>query len=421
MKFKILSAILSILMLSHYSCTTNNKEAFNNIYALLSQDNYFEAQESFLAGSSKLSKPYRNYTEAVLHNAFNKSSESERLINSLLNNDDIPDSLLLTLYEIKYDNAIKLYDYAEAKNAVEAILGNFSSFLSEDEAADYSNSLRLWDALQNTPPMTVDISDNTAIEMKKDIAGLNNLKISTGIDSLFFIFDTGANLSTTTRSVARQLDMNIIPTDIEVGSITGVKVMAQLAVCDSLSMGQITWTNVVFLVMPDEALAFPQIDYQIYGVLGFPVIESLNEIRITGDGLFIVPEEESVFTGTANMAMNGLTPLIYLDNKHFTFDTGADNTMLYHAYYEENKEVIEGTWEPETISFGGAGGHTGFEGYKIDYPLTVSGKEVVLKDIHCLKEKIRDSETVYGNIGQDLIQQFDTLTINFNKMFIDFR
>src|SRR5690606_30202910 len=131
-----------------------------------------------------------------------------------------------------------------------------------------------------------------------------------GTDSLFFIFDTGANLSTTTQSVARQLNMEIIPVDIEVGTITGTKVGTQLAVCTKLSMGNITWSDVVFLVMPDEALAFPQINYQIYGILGFPVIESLNEIRISQDGQFTVSEENMPFSGKQNLAMNGLTPLI---------------------------------------------------------------------------------------------------------------
>src|SRR5690606_12988409 len=220
---------------------------FNSIYTLFNQDNYFLAHESFLANRSKLSNPYQQFTEAILYNAFNKPSESELIINSLLNSNDIPDSLHLILYETKYDNAIKLYDYAEATNAVDAILKNYSSFLSENEAADYINSHNLWNALHNIPPMTAEIRGNTSIEMKKDIAGLNTLNVSSGMDSLFFIFDTGANLSTTTRSVARQLNMNIIPTDIEVGSITGEKGMAQLAVCDTLSMGHITWSNVVFL------------------------------------------------------------------------------------------------------------------------------------------------------------------------------
>ena len=33
---------------------------------------------------------------------------------------------------------------------------------------------------------------------------------------------------------------------------------------------------------------------------------------------------------------------------------------------------------------------------------------------------LQDHETVYGNIGQDLIKQFNKMTMNFDKMFIKF-
>lgn len=41
------------------------------------------------------------------------------------------------------------------------------------------------------------------------------------------------------------------------------------------------------------------------------------------------------------MAISGLTPLIYINNKHFTFDTGADHTLFYHNLYLENKDKID--------------------------------------------------------------------------------
>ncbi len=214
--------------------------------------------------------------------------------------------------------------------------------------------------------------------------------------------------------------MKIIPVDIKVGTITGDKVLAKLAVCSKLTMGNIDLFNVVFLVLPDEALSFPQINYQIYGILGFPVIEALKEIRITQNGDFIVPLVESASSESSNMSMKGLTPLIYINEKHFTFDTGADQTLLYQRFYKENQKEIDKNYQPEKISFGGAGGKKEFDGYKIDYTLSIEGEQVKLQDISLLKEKIKESETVYGNIGQDLVQKFDTMIINFDKMFIRF-
>jgi hypothetical protein len=332
----------------------------------------------------------------------------------------IPDSLRFKLYETKYDNALKLYNYEEAKNTILTILSDYKKYLDNEQTDDYENSLKIWTALENAPEQKVDIKKVTNIKMEKDVAGLNTLKMFANNDSLNFIFDTGANLSTTSLSVATQLNMKIIPVDIKVGTITGDKVLAKLAVCSKLTMGNIDLFNVVFLVLPDEALSFPQINYQIYGILGFPVIEALKEIRITQNGDFIVPLVESASSESSNMSMKGLTPLIYINEKHFTFDTGADQTLLYQRFYKENQKEIDKNYQPEKISFGGAGGKKEFDGYKINYTLSIEGEQVKLQDISLLKEKIKESETVYGNIGQDLVQKFDTMIINFDKMFIRF-
>ena len=39
--------------------------------------------------------------------------------------------------------------------------------------------------------------------------------------------------------------------------------------------------NVVFLVLDDEDISFPQIEYYINGIIGFPVIEAMDEVRIS--------------------------------------------------------------------------------------------------------------------------------------------
>jgi len=120
------------------------------------------------------------------------------------------------------------------------------------------------------------------------------------------------------------------------------------------------------------------------------------------------------------MALDGLFPLILLNGKHYTFDTGADETILYFAFYKEFKQEIEQKYRKEKISFSGAGGTKEFEGDIIDFEFTINGIESKLNKIQLLTEKLRPNETVYGNIGQDLIKKFDSITINFKKMYISF-
>ncbi len=403
------------------ACKTSNDASFNELYKFIDQNNFFKAKELYALKKTDLSVSHQEFIQAVLNNAFNQTGESEKNIDQLLEQKTkLPDSLQFKLYELKYDNAVKLYRYKEAKEATQIILNDYQQFLDSTEIADFKNDLKIWTALESIEPQKITIHERTEIKMTKDIAGLNTLPVSAGNQSFNFIFDTGANLSTTSQSVAKQMNMHLIPVDIAVGTITGTKVMAQLALCDTLTLGNIDLYNTVFLVLNDEGLSFPQINYQIFGILGFPIIEAMNEIQLTKDGDFIVPQEESVFSETSNMALDGLTPLIYLDQKHFSFDTGADQTILYQSFYHEDENKYSSQYTLQKIGFGGAAGKSEFDGYKIDYTLSVGNKEITLKDIALLTEKVKTHETVYGNVGQDLIQQFDTMILNFNHMFIKF-
>lgn len=414
----IFSCILACLSLS----AQEQNLTFVEIYDLIQKDNYFEAKEVYQIKKSDLPTHYQLFTEAVLDNAFNKLADSENKIDQLIGDKvNLPDSLRCFLFEIKSDNSIKLFNYRAAKNAIITILEEFKSHLSKKETADYENSLKIWTALENVPVQRVDIKEHTLIKMEKDLAGLNNLKLSANNDTVNFIFDTGANLSTISRSTAKKLNVKILPVKISVGTITGTEVSANLGIGEKLSLGNIDVYNVVFLVLPDKGLSFPQINYQINGILGFPVISALKEIHISRNGDFIIPKTPSVLSESSNMAMDGLTPLICINKKHFTFDSGADHTLFYHSFYLENKNEIEQNYKPEKISFGGAGGSKAtFEGYVIDYTFEIEGNKIIVDDIQLVKEKIKEDETVYGNIGQDLIRKFETLIMNFDQMFVRF-
>jgi len=403
------------------SCGQQDNETFHEIHALIEKSNYFAARELFNQQKHNLSARNQLLTGAALDNAFNRNSLSQEKTDRLLDKYHLlPDTLLSGIYAIRQDNAIKLHQYREAVRADSIRLKDFGQTLSETQKKDIQNNLKLWTALSDVPPQRVSVEGETLLKLEKDMAGLDNITVSAGGDTLGFIFDTGANLSTICLSVAENMGMEIIPAEIQVGSITGEKVTAQLAVCRQMKIGRVLVENVVFLVFPDEQLTFSQIGYKIRGILGYPVLEAFGEIQITREGTMVIPVNHSEFQGPSNMAMDGLTPLICLEGNPYTFDTGADHTMLYAAYYTDNKNEVEACCELEKIQFGGAGGISEFDGFVIDKTFIVSGKEIALEGIHLLKDKIKESETVYGNIGQDVMGQFSKMILNFDKMFILF-
>ena len=175
----------------------------------------------------------------------------------------------------------------------------------------------------------------------------------------------------------------------------------------------------MFLVFPDESLYFPQVGYQLNGIIGFPVIEALGEIQLTNDDELIVPEKPTAYE-SQNMALDFLTPMIQLGSEHYTFDTGAANTMLYSKYYKAHPEVYKGL-KLQEFNSGSVGGVVKRSGYLVTFSPVINNKKVNVDKVDLYTEDINpESEMFYGNIGQDLIRNFKKITINFRQMFIKF-
>ncbi|MGQ3089222.1 hypothetical protein, partial [Flavobacterium sp.] len=135
---------------------------------------------------------------------------------------------------------------------------------------------------------------------------------------------------------------------------------------------------------------------------------------------FIITHHISPVSGS-EMALDFLIPVIRIGDEHYTFDTGAVGTSLYPKYFEKHKDEIRSKYTGSDIEFGGAGGMTTKKGYIITFSPVIHGRSIDIKNVHLLTEAASDNDKFfYGNIGQDLIKQFDSMTISFRSMFIRF-
>ncbi|HSI71203.1 MAG TPA: hypothetical protein VK941_13290, partial [Gillisia sp.] len=155
----------------------------------------------------------------------------------------------------------------------------------------------------------------------------------------------------------------------------------------------------------------------------FPILEALDEIHITKDDRFIVPFEQTT-AGEQNLALDFLTPLLYLKNQNgagvYTFDTGANKTMLYNIYLIQHQKEFDGDEEDVEYTFGGAGGVTSKKGFYPTFRPIINDRTIAIDSVIVLKEPVTDTNLFYGNLGQDLIKQFDKMIINFDQMFLKF-
>jgi len=332
---------------------------------------------------------------------------------------------LTDCYDMLADDYLKTYQYRKAAMAYKTLLSSLRTTLNAKQIADYENSLNKSAALSAIPPQTVLFGGDSRIESFKDKIGLSNFPVEINDRKSSLPFDTGATLSVITASKAEELKLKIIKGTVNVESFTGQKVKVRLGVASQMRIANVNIHNVVFLVFDDKDLYLSPISFQINGLIGFPVITALKEITFARNGEVFIPASVRRHF-EQNMCFDGFTPLIAgtFKGKRLTFslDTGATKSDFFPPFYKSYEDEIKSNYVPQTEKIRGAGGYKEVVAYRIkNLEMTFSGKEAHFSDIKVLTEPILDnSRYFYGNVGRDLIGQFDRMTINFEFMSITF-
>jgi predicted aspartyl protease len=256
-----------------------------------------------------------------------------------------------TAYELLGDAYVRTFRYAEA--------GEVYAALSTEAAVDSAgrenaaNVRGLWAALAGTPAQTVEAPGPVRVATTRDRANLVNVEVEAGGERIGFVYDTGANLSTVTATTAREMGFRVLADSVRVGSSTGGASYARVGVAPELRIGGAAVRNAVFLVFPDSALSFPQINYQIRGIIGFPVIAGFGATTLTRGGELVLGDTANADTGEQNLCLRGLMPLVAAEHAgerlHFGFDTGAQTTALYPPFHAARREAVEAGGEPTMV------------------------------------------------------------------------
>jgi hypothetical protein len=95
---------------------------------------------------------------------------------------------------------------------------------------------------------------------------------------------------------------------------------------------------------------------------------------------------------------------------------------LYPPFFKAYEEEIKATGISQPEEIVGAGGSKEVPAYRVqNIIMTFSGKEARFPTVKVLTEETLDnSRYFYGNLGRDLIQQFEKMTLNFESMSIIF-
>jgi predicted aspartyl protease len=398
------------------------------LQVLLEQKDFFRLRRDFNTIKNKLNRISQQYFIAFIENAFLNPEKSNDAIQTLLSEKNVAlsDSIKVKLLMVQEDNFNKMYQYAKACETAGSIVKLYSHSLDSSKIEDEENNIGLWCSLKSVSPQKSKILGTSVIPFTRNNVNLLNIPISIGGYTCDFLFDTGGDISVICKSYAEKLKLRRLDATIDVKGTSGKSNSSEVAVADSIQLGDIIVYNVVFLVLPDEKLTFPQANLVIHGIIGFPVMFQLKELRFSKDGFLTIPVKTS-YSNLNNLAMNGSKSIVQFisdrDTLALLFDTGANASELYKSYYEKHKSDIEKNAIPDSLTYGSLGETTLKQIYKIrDFPFDFEKKRVVIPYVSVYTNDSRkDHQNFDGCVGQDLISLFNEMIIDYEYMYVDFK
>ncbi len=429
------SSILFLIVIFFIGCGQSNQENVTadhsllerTLQALLREGEYFKLKMELQKNGAMLPSDRVHFYQAFVESAFNNSQNSILLAESILKKKDSlhQDSGRVDVMLLLRDNYFKTYQYKKAAETGHEILRDYKNILG-DRLHDVENTLLIHEGLKNIRPQQVTLNKEVTLKWKSNKMGLIEIPIKTKTSTVGIVFDTRAHISTVTQSFAKKLGLKMLDVSFEESSgITGIKFTSGLGIADSLYLGEVLLQNVVFQVLPDEQLHFPSLDYTLDGILGFQVIKQFKEVHIFRGGDFII-SPTSTPGNLNNLAFDNSTMVISVlkdaDTLSFHFDTGATGSEFYSNYFHRYKTEIIKTAKAETVETGGVGGTIKTQVFILpNINLTIGEKKLELGEVAVRTNPTFKGQKYNGNIGQDVIKQFNEMILNFESMYLNFK
>jgi hypothetical protein len=320
----------------------------------------------------------------------------------------------------------RTFAYRQAAAAYDDLLQHFSSQLRPDDLQGTKDDSSLAHVLAGSPPQTIEwhAPVHVPTDRHNPLGLITTVLTVNGIRSPW-VLDTGANESVISRSLAAKLKLTLLTGHAQTaGGVTGIENPLQVAILPTLAFGGATLHNVVLLVLDDANLTIPNgkgQSYVIPAIVGFPVLRSLGRLTFHHSGSI----DASPNGGNANdgspMELKLLNPVVTPgiegQTLPFTLDTGASGTTLSVRFFQQFQSE-KATWKrSETKSFGGGGMTTSTSFLLPSLPMAVGGQTITLHHLAIFpKAQGSDIDTLFGNLGEDLLQSTESFTLDFTHM-----
>jgi tetratricopeptide (TPR) repeat protein len=355
---------------------------------------------------------YRGAVEAAFHQPPQATKDLEAIIRARPHEHDASEAhaLLAGLY-------LRTGQYREAVVQTDALLA------AKPDAEDAKNVRLLLRVLSETPDQAVVQKKPSTVRMHIEDG---NLFLPVAINDALaeYALDTDAAVSLLSESEAKRLGLAMRDVQTKIEGMGGAGVGARVAVANTFTLGEIRLANVAFYVLPDKQPPFDRLTPGRQGILGIPVILALETLRWN-------PRNHTFECGFpsrgqdlrhSNISFDGASPLTEVRFRskllEFSLDTGAQNTDLYPSFAKDFAGLLSAEGKKQSRQLTGVDGSASFDSVLLpSVTLGVGAHDVVLKPAHVLLVQHNGNSAWYfGNLGIDLLNQANTVTLDLQAM-----
>ncbi len=302
--------------------------------------------------------------------------------------------------------------YGEALAEMEA------AHKEKPDSADVNNMLPLFRSLAESPDMIVIQRKSTRLFRVGE--GHGALRVEINGKTVTYGFDSGAALSVMGESDAKLLGLTVKTTGTSLNEASGSDIPGvSLAVAQDLIIGGLHLRNVPFFVLQDTGEPFAKVPVGSRGLIGLPVLIAMQAVRWTQDGLFEFGSVARLKEPVArNLLFHGTSPIVQvgIQDKLLTFslDTGAVDTDLNQGFAEKLPELVA-AGQKERRAITGLGGSNKYDSVLLG-PVVFHfpGRDITLKAPHVFVSHSLGKWD--GNLGNDILGQANTVTLDFKAM-----
>ncbi len=408
------------------------QSADERIGELINQSDYFELDKQYpVLKDNMQSEMLKLMAEGLLQFYFNQPKEANKTIGKLLTNHQaemgLENSLGMTTIVLK--NLITMEKYDDAIKASSSLIEQIKPYVDKSTIDGFESIYDMASQLKNCQPTELVRSEkDVEVPLTIEEVGRGELmyipvKVN-GIEKSF-IFDTGcAAMNYVSEEFAHELGIKIVYDSLHIKGVGG-SAYGGIGVADSLTIGDITHYNPLFIVAPETPA---DTIYKVNAVLGAGFLNAVGEIQVypNESKLKFPAKETSIPASGRNMLLNEGQPYLKVFSRGeyltFHFDTGNTKSTLFNRYYQRHKDYVEENGEKSNSTSGGFGGIYTKEVYRLP-SFTVKledSKPAILK-----KVEIESDDTGFqgwqsedGSLGMDFLRSFDRVTINYRSMFV---